>query len=202
MSSHALARRRKTRPGVELLESRALLSALSASLTTDQTVYQVGQPIQMTFTETNTSNQPINVDEGPSIDGFDVTHNGAPVWESNWGINPMVLVARLRAWPVINFEGDVERIAEPRPFLRHAGRHLYGHEPARSPGSVGDVSDRSVDAFPNAAYPIARLRERRDETTRDTRRPNRLDHANPEEHQWPIRHDFAELDQRRIQGAL
>ncbi len=97
MSSDALARRKKTRPGVELLESRALLSVLSASLTTDQTVYQVGQPIQMTFTETNTSDQPINVDEGPSIDGFDVTHNGASVWESNWGINPMVLVAQTLA---------------------------------------------------------------------------------------------------------
>ena len=34
---------------------RALLSSLAYSLTTDKSEYAVGQPVQMTFTETNTS---------------------------------------------------------------------------------------------------------------------------------------------------
>jgi len=62
-------------------------------LTTNQSVYQPGQPIELTFTETNTSSQPVTVAEGPSIDGFDVTQNGKPVWQSNAGINPLFLLA-------------------------------------------------------------------------------------------------------------
>jgi len=63
-------------------------------LTTNQSVYQPGQPIQMTFTETNTSNQPVTVGVGPSIDGFDVTQNGKPVWESNAGVNPLFILVK------------------------------------------------------------------------------------------------------------
>jgi len=71
-----------------------LLSSLSTSLTTNQSVYLPGQPIQMTFTETNTSRQPVTVDNGPSIDGFDVTQNGKPVWESNAGVNPLYILIK------------------------------------------------------------------------------------------------------------
>ena len=45
---------RKTAVSVENLEARSLLSGIAYSLTTDHSVYQVGQPIQITFTETNT----------------------------------------------------------------------------------------------------------------------------------------------------
>jgi hypothetical protein len=38
---------------VEGLEDQALLSSLACSLTTDQLVYQVGQLIELTFTETS-----------------------------------------------------------------------------------------------------------------------------------------------------
>ena len=79
-------------PRVELLETRALLSALSVSVTTSQSVYQPGQPIQMTFTETNTSSQLVKVEEGPSIDGFIVAQAGKTVWRSNSGINPDFIV--------------------------------------------------------------------------------------------------------------
>ena len=41
---------------------------LAVSLTTDRTAYQVGQPILMTLTETNTSDGDITVEFGPSID--------------------------------------------------------------------------------------------------------------------------------------
>src|SRR5271154_4650164 len=76
---------------MEQLEVRELLSGLAYSLTTNQSVYQVGQPVQLTFTEKNVSDQPVNVDDGPSIDGFNVSLNGATIWESNSGVNPLYI---------------------------------------------------------------------------------------------------------------
>jgi hypothetical protein len=61
---------------------------LAVSLTTDRTAYQVGQPILMTLTETNTSDGDITVEFGPSIDGFFVIHDGVEVWRSNLGPRP------------------------------------------------------------------------------------------------------------------
>lgn len=92
MSLLTRARQSKRRPVVESLETRALLSALSVSLTTSQSVYQPGQPIPMTFTETNISSQPVKVEEGPSMDGFVVTQNSNIVWQSNAGANPLYIV--------------------------------------------------------------------------------------------------------------
>ena len=57
---------RKIAVSVEDLEGRALLSGISYSLTTDQATYQVGQPIQITFTETNTGDQPVTVSLSPT----------------------------------------------------------------------------------------------------------------------------------------
>jgi hypothetical protein len=57
-------------------------SQLVTSLTTDQSVYQLGQPIPLTFTETNVGTQPIQVLVGPS--GFDVQQDGAEIWNSNF----------------------------------------------------------------------------------------------------------------------
>ncbi len=70
---------------LEQLETRTLLSGLSYSLTTDQTVYSVGEPIQMTFTETNTGDQPVTVNAPPG--DFIVNSPGGfyPTWESNPG---------------------------------------------------------------------------------------------------------------------
>ena len=64
---------RRTVPHVEGLERRTLLSSISYSLTTDQSVYQVGQPIELTFTETNVSNQPVTVEVSPT--DFTVSQN-------------------------------------------------------------------------------------------------------------------------------
>jgi hypothetical protein len=50
---------RRTSPNLESLEGRSLLSALAISLTTNQSTYQTGQPIEMTFQETNESSQTI-----------------------------------------------------------------------------------------------------------------------------------------------
>ncbi len=69
---------RRTSLAVEGLESRTLLSSLASSLTTDQSVYQIGQPIQMTFTETNTTDQSVTV-PAPQPAGFSIMHNGTLV---------------------------------------------------------------------------------------------------------------------------
>jgi hypothetical protein len=50
------------------------LTHLSTSLTTDKSSYDHGEPVVMTFTETNNGNQPVTVLEGPTV--FDVTWNG------------------------------------------------------------------------------------------------------------------------------
>jgi hypothetical protein len=50
---------------IEFLEGRELLSSLSYSLTTDQSNYQVGQQVNMTFTETNSGDLPVTVEADP-----------------------------------------------------------------------------------------------------------------------------------------
>ena len=95
MRKYAITSKRKTRPACTPLESRVLLSGglgLTPSITTDASVYQPGQPIQIQFTETNNTSQAIRFAYGPSADGFDFSEGGAVVYKSNGGINPMVLV--------------------------------------------------------------------------------------------------------------
>jgi hypothetical protein len=82
---------RRNQPSVESLEAKALLSSLAYSLTTDKSSYSPGQPIQMTFTETNVGTQNVNISVGPSDDDFQVTHNGVTVWDSNEGAIPALL---------------------------------------------------------------------------------------------------------------
>ena len=76
---------RKFGVSVEDLERRTLLTGITYTLTTDQSVYQVGQPIQIAFTETNTGLQPVTVLVSPT--DFTVSqptpeYDGT-VWESN-----------------------------------------------------------------------------------------------------------------------
>jgi hypothetical protein len=80
--------RRQSLPSVESLEGRALLSNLAYSVTTDKSSYAPGQPVQLTFTETNVGSQNVNIGWGPSIDGFEVSHSGVTIWASNEGVNP------------------------------------------------------------------------------------------------------------------
>jgi hypothetical protein len=76
---------RKFCVSVEDLERRTLLSGIAYSLTTDHSVYQAGQPIQITFTETDTGTQPVTVSLSPT--DFTVSEQSpefdGPVWESN-----------------------------------------------------------------------------------------------------------------------
>jgi hypothetical protein len=93
------------RPKVEGLEAYRLLAVVMPSpngpaqsaptatltLTTDKTSYSAGDPVHMTLTETNNTTQRITFTDGPSADGFYVTQNGATVWRSNAGFQPMFL---------------------------------------------------------------------------------------------------------------
>ena len=67
------------------LERRTLLSSIAFSLTTDHSVYQPGQSIQIAFTEKNTGTQPVTVSLSPT--DFNVSEQSldwnGPVWESN-----------------------------------------------------------------------------------------------------------------------
>ena len=64
--SLAMMHRTRMALGVDELEGRSLLSGISYTLTTDQSTYQVGQPIQITFTETNTGDRPVTVSLNPT----------------------------------------------------------------------------------------------------------------------------------------
>ena len=66
-----------------------IASPYKETVTTDQLTYQPGQPIQFTFTMTNTSDEPATLGEGPSGTGFLVSQDGQTVWSSNSGPNPM-----------------------------------------------------------------------------------------------------------------
>jgi hypothetical protein len=67
---------------------------LRIDLATDQQVYRQGQPVVVTLTETNTSHRTVEVALGPSTDGFYVTQNGAEVWTSNKGPQPLFLMVK------------------------------------------------------------------------------------------------------------
>ncbi len=67
---------------------------LVAKLTADHQVYRRGEPVVITLTETNTSQQAINVEEGPSLNGVFVTHDGRKIWASSTGVQPMFVVLK------------------------------------------------------------------------------------------------------------
>jgi hypothetical protein len=66
-------------------------SALAISLTTNQSSYTVGQNVQMTLTETNDSNQAVNVAVGPGLNAFFISQNGQIIWRSNAGAVPFYI---------------------------------------------------------------------------------------------------------------
>ncbi len=84
----------RRRPQIEGLEGRSLLSGLSTTLTSSAPVAAPGQPVTFTLQETNHSSQPITVDQGPSLDGFEVQQAGRTIWQSNAGIQPMFVTAQ------------------------------------------------------------------------------------------------------------
>ena len=98
---------------LEMLEGKVLLSAIATpiapvsppaiaplsqglvvKLSTNHQVYRRGQPVVMTLTETNTSQQDVSVESGPSLGGFFVSRDGRRVWASNTGVQPMFVLMR------------------------------------------------------------------------------------------------------------
>jgi hypothetical protein len=72
---------RKIAVNVEDLEGRSLPSGIAYSLTTDHLAYQVGQPIQITFTETNAGDEPVSVEVHPT--DFTIVDSSGFIWQSN-----------------------------------------------------------------------------------------------------------------------
>jgi hypothetical protein len=145
----------------EVMESRAVLSAslagaslapptlvnfpdqmaLAVSLTTDQPLYHRGQPVVITLTETNISSHDVQVVSGPSIDGFTITHNGAPVWISNKGPVPLFI--------------SVETLKPGQSFTLQAvwdGRSNVG--PPTEPTGVFVVHNALIPNGPTATFVI------------------------------------------------
>ncbi len=60
-----------------------ITSPFTDTLTTNQSDYSAGEPVQMTFTMTNTSDEPASVVWGAVNDGFIVTQGNQVVWQSN-----------------------------------------------------------------------------------------------------------------------
>ncbi len=129
--------RQAHRPAVELLEGKSLLSAvagLSETLTVSQASVGSGQPIVLTFTETNTSNHDIVVTDGASFQGFSVTQNGKEVWRSNFGPNPMIAVNRVlhpgqSLTDSVTWSGETNPGVKPSPtgaFVVHSVRDISG----------------------------------------------------------------------------
>ncbi len=98
--------RRRQHLSVEALEGRALLSQLAlpqgqsqpnaetvaVRLYTARAQYVMGSNVPLTFKEQNRSAHPITVVAGPSVEGFIITRNGVPVWQSNVGATADSLV--------------------------------------------------------------------------------------------------------------
>ena len=79
------------RPSPERLETHLLLTAATAglpvpgppiteTLTTNRTIYKVGQPIEITLTETNTTKNPVTLSNIANVDGFTATRSFKIVW--------------------------------------------------------------------------------------------------------------------------
>ena len=67
---------------------------LVEKLSTNHQVYRRGEPVVITLSETNTSQQAISVEEGPSIGGFYVSHDARKIWASNTGPQPMFVMLK------------------------------------------------------------------------------------------------------------
>ena len=69
--------------------SPPVASNMVYSLTTNQSVYTVGQNVQMSLTATNDTTQDVTIWVGPNSNVFSVTQNGKVVWRSNEGPQPL-----------------------------------------------------------------------------------------------------------------
>jgi uncharacterized protein YpmB len=78
-----------TPPGTTPPVSPPVVSKMVFSLTTNQSVYTVGQIVQMSLTATNDTAQDVTIWVGPNTNVFTITQNGRVVWRSNQGPQPL-----------------------------------------------------------------------------------------------------------------
>ena len=81
---------------------------MTVTLTTNHSSYNPGQIAKMTLTMTNTTNHDLKVGIGPSIDGFNIRHNGKLIWISNPQPQPEYIVLRTLARTVDCSDGELE----------------------------------------------------------------------------------------------
>ena len=90
---------RRARPSLEPLEGKALLSlpGLVTTLTTDRSVYGVGQEVRMTFTVTNEGSQPVTFAPDYESQDFTVSSGGKVRWDQQYGqvIVPLAVLRTL-----------------------------------------------------------------------------------------------------------
>ena len=114
---------------------------LAVSLTTDHSFYQRGQPVDITLTEKNISSHDVRVEFGPSIDGFSITHNGAPVLISNKGPVPLFIA--------------VETLKPGQSFtLRATWNGMPNEGPPAEPTGVFVVHNALIPNGPTATFTV------------------------------------------------
>ena len=79
----------QTTPAVTPPVTPPVGSKMVFSLTTNQSVYPVGQTVQMSLTATNDTTQNVTIWVGPNSNVFSVAQNGKVVWRSNQGPQPL-----------------------------------------------------------------------------------------------------------------
>jgi hypothetical protein len=103
------------RPSAERLEAHVLLSSVATTLatgssgsailetvTTNKSIYKVGQPIHITLTETNTTNNDVVLPNPTLQSSFTVSRDFKDIWQSNR--------ARPRATPLILQPGQTHTV--------------------------------------------------------------------------------------------
>jgi len=146
------------------------VGALTYSLTTNQAAYLRGQPIVMTFTETNTSNHTVEVALGSSTTGFDVYHNGRIVWQSNLKepltpvrltpLRPGQSVTLKATWNGIPNEGSSAALTgtftvvnQQAPAAVHATFQIVAHVGIPAVPPTSPIAVRAVNANPSTRVP-------------------------------------------------
>jgi hypothetical protein len=137
-----------------MFESRCLLSALAYSLTTNQSTYQSGQPVQMSFTETNTSATPVKIVIGPANSGFDVAQNGKTVWASNAGIQPQYLrLETLQPGQSVTLTASWNGVSNVGPPTVETGSFTVTNQQAPTAASASFVIQPAAATPPNPVSP-------------------------------------------------
>jgi hypothetical protein len=103
---------------------------MAVSLTTDHSLYQLGQPIHITLTETNISSHDVMVILGQSRNVFEITHNGALVWSST--ARPVSLFLRvetLKPGQSFTVQATWDGMPNVGPPTERIGPFVFRNEP-------------------------------------------------------------------------